>query len=502
MVAPIVVAAGISAVGSIIGGKMQSNASNAAAGAQTASTKASIDFQERWLRINRGDVADAVDAGLVDIDTAFNAAFNTVGQGSNAAMQIIQQAASGGGPIRGMPTQTYDPGVPRPRSELPDAGANAAAPSTTPPGTGVSEPRMIYDQSANDNKGGMVPNPNYSPPAPGEEDTPTAEDEEDTPTAEDDGTPEDPYRAPSYTSEEGPIISQGGPGAEQAITAGYGEARGRINTARDTGRSDLITGTNIARQDITAGYGKTEGLLTPLTGLEEYNQAKALVADPSSLRDRPTYDFLFQEGNKALEAQGSTRSGGGPSGSMIKAATQYGQNFANTFLDEELARLQPFIDIATTSRSQLAQMAENMGLTLGQLAERLGMSLADLETWAGSNMANIATGEATNLANIRTHAGDMMSGIAERGSTNQANLTTNQGTGRANLRMGGAVTNANLTSNAAGNISSGILNMGNIAANNAINQGNISANTIGNVSTSITDAILMDKLFNKGKGNG
>ena len=89
------ISAGVGALGSIIGGKSSKKAATTAAGAQIEANQASIDFMDKWLEINRGDLKQAVDQGMVDINEAFGDAISTTETGTNAALNAINQAAYG-----------------------------------------------------------------------------------------------------------------------------------------------------------------------------------------------------------------------------------------------------------------------------------------------------------------------------------------------------------------------------------------------------------------------
>lgn len=72
--AAIVGGAVVGAGGAIYASNQASDASEAAAQAQTDTSMASLEMQERWLEINRQDIKDAVDAGLIDLETGYNQA--------------------------------------------------------------------------------------------------------------------------------------------------------------------------------------------------------------------------------------------------------------------------------------------------------------------------------------------------------------------------------------------------------------------------------------------
>jgi hypothetical protein len=177
------------------------------------------------------------------------------------------------------------------------------------------------------------------------------------------------------------------------------ENRADIAEAVEAGLIDLEQGFNLAMQE-----------LQPLTGLEEYNQARGLLADPSSLAERPSYQFQFGQGTEALQGAFSRGSGGGLSGRGVQAAQQFGQNLASTALDQELQRLFPFINTAVQARGNISQ----------------------LEASRGSAIANLRLGGATGQANV---SGQYAPGIAA-GMQNQGLIQANQAIQGANVQTG------------------------------------------------------------------
>jgi len=201
--------------------------------------------------------------------------------------------------------------------------------------------------------------------------------------------------------------------------------------------SDLDTGYTTSVEEIKAGYSEARGQISPMTELGTYNTALGLLEDPGSVMDRPGVQFQYDQGMEAMQSMNSRVSGGGVSGTSMKAAMEYGQNFASQALDDEINRLFPFINMSAANRV---------------------------------NMANMAMGEGKDLA-----------GISDTYAANRANTDQNLGTAKANLRVGGAAGLAGATGAASSGIAAGIRNQGNIAAANAINQGNIAGATAQNI---------------------
>lgn len=124
------------------------------------------------------------------------------------------------------------------------------------------------------------------------------------------------------------------------------ENRADINKAVKAGLIDLDTGFNMAIQQ-----------LQPFADQSLVNRYTSILNDPSSVLNTPTNKYQFQQGVEALQAAFSKSSGGGPSGNAFKAAMEYGQNFASTLIDQELARLEPTLN----ARSNIASLYSSLG---------------------------------------------------------------------------------------------------------------------------------------------
>jgi len=94
----------------------------------------------------------------------------------------------------------------------------------------------------------------------------------------------------------------------------------------------------------------------PLAGLDEFNLARSFLQDPSQAMNLPGVQFQKEQGEEQLQKLLSKTTGGGLSGGALKAAQEFGQNFASTKLDESLNRLFPFINIATGARQNISNL--------------------------------------------------------------------------------------------------------------------------------------------------
>jgi len=74
--AALIIGSIIGALGGLAGQKSASDAAEKAAKTQANATKSATELQYDFLRQNRAEIADAVDKGLIDINTGFNAAMD------------------------------------------------------------------------------------------------------------------------------------------------------------------------------------------------------------------------------------------------------------------------------------------------------------------------------------------------------------------------------------------------------------------------------------------
>ena len=218
------------------------------------------------------------------------------------------------------------------------------------------------------------------------------------------------------------------------------EQRADIADAVEKGLIDLDSGFNMAIQE-----------LQPYTGMEEYNTARNLLNDPNAIMDRPSTQFQYGVGMEALKGQTSMASGGGVSGRSMKAAMEYGQNFASQALDTELNRLFPFINMASSARSNIAGMEVSRGTSKANLRVGGAAGLAGATGAASSgiaagiqNQGNIAAANAINQGNIAganaQNIGGMFSNMAMTYAMNPSMFSGGGGT-NAGLFNSGASNN-------------------------------------------------------------
>lgn len=200
-----------------------------------------------------------------------------------------------------------------------------------------------------------------------------------------------------------------------ALVAG-GAAAYSANEAKKSSKdaADTMSETNIEGMDkqlkaiqeatekglmsVEEGYDKAIAILMPEDGFTAIDDYKRLLNDPDAIMDRPSTQYAYGLGNEALQAMMSTSTGGGLSGPGIKAAIEYGQNFAAGMLDLELNRLSPLIQNQT--------------------------NVANLEASKGNSMANIQIGEGSQNANIWNEGLNRQSDIYGADIINQGNITS------------------------------------------------------------------------------
>jgi len=128
--------------------------------------------------------------------------------------------------------------------------------------------------------------------------------------------------------------------------------------AKQAGVGQMIDWYNRAGNDFSKYYDQAKAL---------YDPANALLADPSSVRNLPGYQFNFDQGMKALDNSAAAR-GGALSGNALRGATEYGQGYADSQWGNQLARI-------------LGVVNPQAGILQGQ-----GQGLANIWTGLGANI--------------------------------------------------------------------------------------------------------------------
>jgi len=280
-------------------------------------------------------------------------------------------------------------------------------------------------------------------------------------------------QASDAASEASQVQAQSQREANAMYSSEFEQTRADLQKALDAGIIDLDTANAAANAALTGGFAAARDILEPaftsaieeirpFTGMEEYNLARDYLQDPSKAFTLPGVQFQYETGEKALGNILSKTTGGGVSGDIIKAAQQFGQNFASTQLDTALNRLFPFIDLSNQARTNIASL----------LAQKGGV-LAGLETEEGIRMANLA-----------------------------ANL----GGAKANLRSTAAGGEGSFVAQALPGLTQGITNVGTIQAQGLINQANIGTNLatqLSGIGSNAAESLLLRDILSKsGYGGG
>ena len=188
------------------------------------------------------------------------------------------------------------------------------------------------------------------------------------------------------------------------------EVRADIARAVDAGLIDIETGYNMAVKELRP---------TADVGQKAVGDYAGLLEDPNAIMSRPSTQFQYKQGVSSLQSASSKITGGGISGASIKAAIEYGQNFASQALDAELERLKPLIDIGQQATNNIATMSMNKGI----VSSNLKLTGATGSAGMGSSiMGNVATNQialgqvgATNSINQANIAAKTLSDLTNLG---------------------------------------------------------------------------------------
>ena len=174
-------------------------------------------------------------------------------------------------------------------------------------------------------------------------------------------------------------------------------------------RADLAEAVDAGIIDLNTAYGIARGELQPFADPFAFEQAQGFLQDPSQAMNLPGVQFQYEQGQDALGNLLSKTTGGGLSSDAIRAAQQYGQNFASTQLDTALGRLAPFINLQQQTSSNLANLATGRG-----------QQVADLRMRGAGGQAGVTGAFAPSIAQNIGQQGT----IAAQGALGQANVTS------------------------------------------------------------------------------
>jgi hypothetical protein len=98
---------------------------------------------------------------------------------------------------------------------------------------------------------------------------------------------------------------------------------------------------------------------------------QGLLADPSSVAQMPDYQFGFDQGSKALQNSATAR-GMTYSGQQGKALQKYGNDYANSKLNESYNRLASIAGIGQQATNQTGVLGANYANTVGNTMQNMG----------------------------------------------------------------------------------------------------------------------------------
>jgi len=172
-------------------------------------------------------------------------------------------------------------------------------------------------------------------------------------------------------------------------------------------RRDISEAVDAGLIDLDEGFNMALAELDPLTDLGALDSYMKLLQDPSAVMERPSTQYMYNQGVDALQAAYSKSSGGGVSGPSLLAATEYGQNYAAEALDRELERLTPLVNIETGAITNKANIQQGRG-----------QSKANLRVSGATGSGEITSSLVPSVASSITGQGS----ASAQGSINQANI--------------------------------------------------------------------------------
>lgn len=180
------------------------------------------------------------------------------------------------------------------------------------------------------------------------------------------------------------------------------------DSAYDTGRGDL----NNALAEWDGKYNQVRSDNASYMALGEQGTAgySGLLTDPSSIISNPGYQFRLNQGSQALDrsaaAKGKLFSGGAQA-----AQQQYGQDYASSEYDKELARYGTAIGYGQQAQSRV----DTAGMQTASGKSGVYNALAGLAMQRAAGKTGIATGQAAAYQNT----GNVLAGLQNNMATNE-----------------------------------------------------------------------------------
>lgn len=164
--------------------------------------------------------------------------------------------------------------------------------------------------------------------------------------------------------------------------------------AANAAAADTYQKQQTASKNLLAAGDSYASNFTPWTqtGLQANEGVSKLLADPSSVRSLPGYQFQLDEGTRALD-HSATNNGNLFSGAAGKALQSYGQNLADTTYGNQLSRLMGVSQQGLGATGQAAQ---------GQLGTRMSAYGDDFNSagTVGQGMVAGANAQTQGIQNL------------------------------------------------------------------------------------------------------
>lgn len=125
-----------------------------------------------------------------------------------------------------------------------------------------------------------------------------------------------------------------------------------------------------------------------VAGRQALGDMQDLMQNPRSIRNDPGYQFGLNEGTNALENSASAN-GMTYSGQQAKALQTFGNNYANTKLNETYNRLAGIAGVGQQATGSVANAGQNYANQSGQNMIGSGNALAAAELAKGSAYGNM-----------------------------------------------------------------------------------------------------------------
>ena len=136
------------------------------------------------------------------------------------------------------------------------------------------------------------------------------------------------------------------------------------------------------------------------TGTEFFNKLADLHRNPDTganiMRMDPGYRFRLSEGLKALDRQAAAR-GGLISGAALRAASQYGQDFASNEFGNAYNRLAQLANTGPRAAGVMSDLGTNYANTMSGVYGNIGQTNANAMLARGSAYGNALGGAARSM---------------------------------------------------------------------------------------------------------